>query len=226
METIKDMHPGTELFIGTDKVIVGEDLVVIHATEAMDWPIREFCKMPIWFCGQKFYLRSKRAGQSSRGMIYELAPWPEDFHGGESPQCVCYDEEYVRERNRLAGSVRRHDRMYPVLMPFYPFLGLAWSDFKNTTLARCGFDPEAITSASVYLTIVCFMVQSFFTTRAGCGILTFFLGRSYFIYDWALMMLIGIDILIRYTHSLKGSLNSSTDRHLGFFQWIWPVRSK
>src|SRR5690348_5652450 len=98
MQTIEDTQP-TEFIVGSDKVVIEGDHLLVYASEAMDWPIREFCKMPIWFREQKFYVRSKRAGQTARGMIYELAPWPEDFHGSESPQCVCYDEEYVSERN-------------------------------------------------------------------------------------------------------------------------------
>jgi hypothetical protein len=202
METTQDTQPNTELFVGSDKVVIEGDHVVIHATEAMDWRLREFSKVPIWFREQKYDLRSKRAGQAPRAFIYELVPWPEDLHGAASSQSVFYDEDYVKERNRLARSVRGHDRMYPVLAPFYPLLGFAWSDFKNTTLARCGFDPEAITSASVYLTMVLFMVESFFTTRAGCGIVTMCFGsRSYLIYDLGLMVLLGVDIRIVDTYA-------------------------
>src|SRR5690349_21142708 len=124
MQTTQDMQPDTELMVGTDRVVFEGDLVVIHATEAMDWRIREFCKVPIWFGDQKYYLRSKRTGQPPRGVIYDLAPWPADFHGGEAPTSIRYNEDYVIARNRLAGSVRTHDRFYTVLIPFYPFLGL------------------------------------------------------------------------------------------------------
>ena len=222
METMKDMHPDTELFIATDKVVVGEDLVVIHATEPMDWRIREFSKVPIWFCGQKFYLRSKRTGEPPHAFVYELAPWPEDLHGVESSQSIRYDADYVNERNRLAGSVRRHDRSYHFLVPLYPFLGLAWSNFKNGTLARCGFDPVSITSASIFLVFTCFIMQSVFINRFGGGLLTFGLGsRDFLIYDWLLLALLGLDCVIRYSHGLKGE----TDRPLGFCQWVWPKRS-
>src|SRR5690348_7631376 len=122
MQPTTDTHPETELFVGTDKIVFQGDLVIIHATEAMDWRIREFSKVPIWFQEQKYYLRSKRAGQPPRGVIYTLTPWPEDLHGAESPQSIHYNEDYVNERNRLTGSVRRHDRSYHFLVPFYPFL--------------------------------------------------------------------------------------------------------
>jgi hypothetical protein len=188
----------------------------------MDWRIREFSKVPIWFCGQKFYLRSKRTGQPPRGVIYELALWPEDLHGAESSQSIRYDEDYVIARNRLAGSVRRHDRFYHFLVPLYPFLGLAWSDFKNKTLARCGFDPVSITSASVFLIFSSFILQSVFISKFGGGFLTQFFGsREFLIFDWAFMALLGLDTLIRYSHGLKGE----TERPLGFCQWIWPKRS-
>lgn len=227
METTIDMPAETEVMVATDRVEFEGDHLLIHATEPMDWRIREFSKVPIWFRGQRYYLLNKRAGQPPRGITYQLAPWPDDLHGAASSQSVFYDEDYVHARNNHGGSVRRHDRMYPVLAPLYPVLGFAWSDFKNTTLARCGFDPEAITSASVYLTIVMFMVQSFFTMRLGCGFFTFCLGsRSYLLYDLGLILVLGVDIVIRYSHGLKGSLNPDSDRHLGFFQWIWPTRAK
>ncbi len=215
------MHRDTELFIATDKVVFEGDLVVIHATEAMDWRIREFCKVPIWFRDQKYYLRSKRTGQPPRGVIYELVPWPEDLHGAESPQSIRYDEDYVIARNRLAGSVRGHDRFYNVLVPLYPFLGLAWSDFKNGTLSRCGFDPQSITSASVFLTFCSLSLQGVFVGRFGGGLLTQTFGRAFILYDLALLALLGLDTVIRYSHGLKGD----TDRHLGFCQWLWPKRS-
>lgn len=216
------MHPETELFVASDKVVFEGDFVVIHATEAMDWRIREFCKTPIWFRDHKYYLRSKRTGQPPRGVIYELAPWPEGLYGAESPQSIRYDEDYVIERNRLAGSVRGHDRFYHVLVPLYPFLGLAWSDFKNGTLARCGFDPVSITSASIFLIFTSFIMQSVFINRFGGGLLTFGLGsRSFLLYDWMLLALLGLDTVIRYANGLKGE----TDRPLGFCQWLWPKRA-
>jgi hypothetical protein len=210
----------SELFVATDKVVFQGDLLVIHATEVMDWRIREFCKVPIWFRDQKYYLRSKRPAQTPRGMIYELLPWPADFHGGESPQSIRYDEDYVLARNSLAGSVRRHDRSYHFLVPLYPFLGLTWSNFKNGTLARCGFDPQAITSASVFLTFATFSLQGVFIGRFRAGLLTQIFGGGFMLYDVALWLLLGLDTVIRYTSLLKGD----TDRPLGFCQWLWPKR--
>jgi hypothetical protein len=221
METIKDTQPDTELMIGSDKVVFEGDLVVIHATEPMDWRLREFCKVPIWFRDQKYFLQSKRTGQPPRGVIYELAPWPENLHE-VSPDSICYDEEFVIERNRLNGSVRRHDRFNPILLPFYPFLGLAWSDFKNGTLARCGFDPQSITSASVFLVFCVFTLQGVFVGRFRAGLLTQFFGSGFMIYDLGLLLLLGLDILVRYVSLLKGE----TDRFLGFCQWLVPKLSK
>ncbi|MDB6059148.1 MAG: hypothetical protein JWO95_2992 [Verrucomicrobiales bacterium] len=189
MELTKDMQAETvtELFVATDKVVFEGDHVLIHATEPMDWRIREFCKVPIWFRDKKYYLRSKQTGQPPRGVIYELVPWPEDLHGAESPQSIRYDEDYVIARNHLGGSVRRHDRFYHVLAPLYPFLGLAWSDFKNGTLARCGFDPQSITSTSIFLIFTSFILQSVFINRFGGGLIAQTFGRDYILYDWGLL---------------------------------------
>jgi hypothetical protein len=218
MQITKDMPADTELFIGSDKVVFEGDLLVIHATEPMDWRIREFCKTPIWFRDQKYYLRSKRTGQPPHGVIYELAPWPEDLHGAESHQSIRYDEDYVIARNCLGGSVRRHDRFYYFLVPLYPVLGLAWANFKNGTLARCGFDPQSITSASVFLTFACLSVQGVFIGKFGGGLLTQTFGRGYLLYDLALVALLGLDTVVRYVYLLNGE----TARPLGFCQWLWP----
>src|SRR3989442_11606184 len=44
--------------VGSDEVYFEGERVVIHASERMDWPVREFCKVPILFQGRKYYLRS------------------------------------------------------------------------------------------------------------------------------------------------------------------------
>ena len=204
--------------IGSDKVNFEGDCLVIHATEPMDWPIREFCKVPVVFRGRKYFLQSKRMGQPPRGMIYELAPWPAGLHE-ESPKQIVYDEEYVTERNRLAGAGRRHDRLYYVLVLFYPFLGLAWSGFKNRTLARCGFDPQSITSASVFLTFSLFVVEGVFVGWFRAGILAYlFHSETLVMVDWALLLFLGIDSAMRYGQLLKLDMA----KHWGFCEWLWP----
>jgi len=77
--------------IGSDEVVFDGERIVIHAAEPMDWPVREFCKVPVFFRGRKYYLRSKRGVEQPRPMVYELWPWPADLHEA-SQHTVVYDE--------------------------------------------------------------------------------------------------------------------------------------
>src|SRR3989442_11557061 len=83
--------------IGSDKVWVEPERLIIHAAEPMDLPIREFCRVPLYFQGRKYYLRSKRKVERPHAMSYELWPWPTDLHESSTRQVV-YDEAYVVER--------------------------------------------------------------------------------------------------------------------------------
>ena len=67
--------------IGSDKVWVGPERLIIHAAEPMDLPIREFCRVALYFQGRKYYyVQSKRTGQRPHAVIYWLWPWPTDFN--------------------------------------------------------------------------------------------------------------------------------------------------
>jgi len=79
------------LNIASDEVVFDGERVVIQAAEPMDWPVREFCKVPVFFRGRKYYLRSKRGVEQPRPMVYELWPWPADLHEA-SQHTVVYDE--------------------------------------------------------------------------------------------------------------------------------------
>jgi uncharacterized RDD family membrane protein YckC len=161
--------------IGSDEVFFEGECVVIHAAEPMDWPIREFCKVPIWFQGRKYYLRSKRNAEQPGPIVYELWPWPADLHDA-SPHAVVYDEAYAIERDKAAAKGRRHEWLYLALLPLYPFLGLLWSGFKSRALGPLGFEPTSITKASIVLTFNLFIVEGIFVGWLAGGILTYFRG--------------------------------------------------
>jgi hypothetical protein len=206
--------------IGSDQVTVDRERLIIHAAEPMDWPIREFCRVPIYFAGRKYYLRSKRAGERPRQIIYELWPWPAELHES-SGRHVIYDEAYVLARDELAAKRRGHERLYLVLLPAYPLLGLCWSRFKNHVLVRLGFEPGSITKASVALTFCLFMVQGIFVGWLAGGMLMYFLGRPGLrLADWALVFVLGADSVMRFSQSLK----LDVELHWGFCEWLWPRR--
>ena len=204
--------------IGRDEVCFKGECVVIHAAEAMDWPVREFCKVPIWFQGRKYYLRSKRSGEQPRPILYELWPWPSDLHEA-SPHAVVYDEAYVLERDEGAARTRRYQRVYLALLPFYPFLGLLWSGFKDRVLSPLGLEPGSITKTSIVLTFNLFVVEGIFVGWLAGGILTYFLGRPALRpVDWVLMLLLGADSAMRFGQTIKLDVR----QHWGFCEWLWP----
>lgn len=184
------------------------------------WPCNHeiSAKVPIYFCEQKYYVRSKRKGERPHQVIYELWPWPEDLHEA-SPRSVVYNEAYVIERNRAAAIARRHEGLYAVLLPLYPLLGLLWSGFKHRVLVPLGFEPRAITQASIALTFGIFIGEGIFVGWLAGGMLMYLLGRPALRpLDWLLLLVLGADSTMRLGQSLK----LDVEHCWGFCEWLWP----
>jgi hypothetical protein len=208
--------------MASDKVCVETERLIVHAAEAMDWPVREFCRVPIIFRGQKYYVRSKRDGERAHTFIYELWLWPEKLQEA-SVREVVYDEAYVIERDKAAARSRRRDRLHFILLPFYPFLGLFWSGFKNRTLGRLGFVPISITRASIAVTFNLFIAEGIFVGWLGGGILTYFSGwPGLRPIDWTLLISLGADSVMRFGQSLEFDV----ERCWGFCEWVRPRKVK
>jgi len=206
--------------IGSDEVCLEGERLIIHAAERMDLPIREFCRVPLYFQGRRYYLHSKHRGQRPYAMVYELLPWPADSHEA-STRHVIYDEAYVIERDKMAAKARRHEWLHTALLPFYPLLGLCWYRFKNRVLGRLGFEASSITKASIALTFNLFVVEAIFVGWLMGGILTHLMGQAKLRpVDWGLMLLLGADSLMRFDQSLR----SDGEHHWGFCEWLWPKR--
>ena len=201
------------LNIGRDKVCLEPERLIIHAVEPMDLPIREFCRVPVYFEGQKYYVRSKSVGERPRGVVYELWPWPPELQEA-STRPVFYDEAYVIERDKMAATRRQQARLHLVLLPLYPLLGLCWSRFKNQVLGALGFEPGSITKASIFLTFNAFIVDGIFVGWLGGGIV------GVRVWDWALLLLLGADAALRYGQSLK----LDVEHYWGICEWMWPGR--
>ncbi len=201
------------LSIGRDKVTVEPERLMIYAAEPMDLPIREFCKVPVYFRGIKYYARSRRAGEGPCAVMYELWPWPAGLQESSTRQLI-YDEAYVAERDRLALIRRRHERLFLVLLPIYPLLGLCWSRYKNQVLGRWGFEPGSITKASIFFIFSVFLVEGIFVGWLGGGVLGV---RAL---DYALLVLLGADTVLRYDQALK----LDVERYWGICEWVWPKR--
>lgn len=204
--------------VGSDKVTYEGDRLIVHAAVPMDWPVREFCKVPIFFLGRKYYVRAKRPDERPHAMVYELWPWPEDLHESSS-QAVVYDAAYVANRDRTTATERKNDWSYLLLVPFYPFLGLCWSGFKTRMLSPMGFEPGSITKASVALTFNLFLLEAVFVGWLAGGAFTHLLSRPGLRpLDWLLLILLGADSVIRFSQSLR----MDVERHWGFCEWLRP----
>ena len=215
------MNLTDDVNIGSDRVDLEQGRLLIHAIEPMDWPIREYCRVPIYFCEQKFYLRSKHEGQRPYRVVYELWAWPEDVHEA-STKCVVYDEAYVTERNQAAVAARRKERLYAILLPTYPFLGLFWSSFKDRVLVPLGFEPRSITQASIVLTFGLFLAEGIFVGWLAGGMLMYLFGQPALRpVDWLLFLLFGADSTMRFGQSLQ----LDVQRSWGFCEWLRPGRS-
>src|SRR5260221_2710458 len=187
----------------------------------MDWPLRDFCKIPIWFQGRRYFLQSKRLGGTRRATVYELWPWPVDLHEA-SPNGVVYDSDYVIARDAAAARRDRNEKLHLMLLPFYPLLGLFWSGFKNSVLCPIGFEPGSITRASVVLTANLFIAEGIFVGWLAGGILMYFVNLPALrIVDWGSLLILGADAVMRFGQSLKFGV----ERHYGFCEWLWPGRS-
>ncbi|HEV2391271.1 MAG TPA: hypothetical protein VG146_02805 [Verrucomicrobiae bacterium] len=204
--------------VGSDEVYVEGGRVVIRAAKPMDWTIREFCKVPIFFQGQKYYLRSKCKGDKNHPVVYELSPWPTELHEA-APFGIIYDEAYTTERDLNEAKNRHYRCSYLALLPFYPFLGLFWSGFKDRPLSVLGFEPGSITKASIALTFNLFIAEGIFVGWLAGGMMTYFLGHPRLRpLDWVLMLLLGADTIMRFGQSLKLDVT----RHWGFCEWLLP----
>lgn len=213
---------GVIVRVGSDRVCVGEDRVVIEAAELMDWPLREFCRVPIFFEGRKYFLHRLGQAEKPYAKRYELCPWPANLHE-ESPRTVCYDTAYVANRDQLARQQRRFDRLHLLLLPLYPFLGLCWSGLKNGLLNRIGFEPRSITAASVALAFNLLILEGIFVGWLRGGLLLVLLGNARLqAADLALMALLAGDTVARYSQLLK----TDVQRHWGFCEWMIPARRR
>lgn len=197
--------------IGSDNIHFEQERLYIHAFEPMDWPAREFSRIPVFVQGRKYYVRSVRDGNPPYAMVYELWPWPADLHE-ESTREVIYDEAYVLERDKLAAKGRGYHRLHVVIAPLYPLLGLCWSRFKYGILVRLGFEPHSITGASIFLIFLLAVMAGVFGIIGG-GLPMYFL-----------MVLLGVDSLMRYSQYIEQNVDA--EHHWGFYEWLLGRKRK
>jgi hypothetical protein len=217
-----EVSPVCDMKFGSDVICTGPDSLVILAAQPMDWQVREFCRVPIFVEGRKYFLRSKSKAGPPFAMRYELCPWPQTLHN-ESPVVVHYTKHFIAERDRAAAAARRGDVVNLLLLPFYPLLGLCWSSFKRGPLRRAGFESSSITKASVVMLFHLWVVEGIFVgwLRGGLFMLVFSSSKLQWL-DWLFMLMLTLDTLVR----ASGAMRLGTGYHLGFCEWLVPGRNK
>ncbi len=210
-----------EHIVGPDKVQVGDLTLTIFAMRPMvDWTVREFSIVPIYFRGHKFYLKKKMDGPAPYACRYELAPWYPQL-GMESSLSITYDEDYVADRDRYCRADRRNDHLHSALFGIYPLLGFCWSGFKERVLSRIGFDPVDITGGSIFIELGFFMVEGIFFGAFHGGFLTMLFGRRLLFWlDLALLLVLPADCAMRYGQIIRGDSVPA-----GFLEWLFKPQN-
>ncbi len=211
-------HPDiTEITVGPDMVRVGDRTVTVFAMRPMpDWTVREFSIVPIFFRGHKFHLKRRLPGPAPYACRYELEPWHSEL-GLESSLKVVYDEGYVAQRDADARTSRRQDHLHSALFAIYPFLGFCWSGFKERILGPIGFDPVDITEASIMIEFGLFLAEGVFAFYFHAGFLGVVFSRHLLFWlDWALLILLPLDSIVRYGHIIRGDSCPA-----GFLEWLF-----
>jgi len=215
-------QPGVVISVGSDRVCIYEDRVIIEAAEMMDWPAREFARVPVYFEGRKFLVHSSGPAIPPYVRKYELVPWPVEQHEA-SNRAVFYDEDYVAARDAAAREQRKFTRLYYLLLPLYPCLGWCWSGIKSGALWRWGFEPRSITSASLFLTLCLLLAEGTAIGWLAGGFLVWMTGDwNYRTADVLIAVILFLDLIVRYDQLLR---SDSADLW-GFGEWLWRRRKR
>lgn len=210
--------PAAIIKIGSDEVEFDGDAVLIRACHKMgDWEVRGFFRSPIWFQERKYFLYSEDAASAPFAVRYKLLPWPEIL-GQESPTSFVYDESFVGERDRQLRARTREGHFKILLMPLYPFLGWAWSGFKERVLSPAGFEAKSITDASIMVQFCLTLTQGVYIGWLHGGVFQFFWkqGTAWFLADLFLFFALFSDVLVRFTQRLT---NEEVFPY-GFLEWL------
>ncbi len=206
---------------GSDVICTRADRLVIFAAQPMDWPAREFCRVPVFVEGRKYFLHSRGGSVPPFAASYELHPWPKELRDASTEE-IHYTKHYIAERDCAAARQRRGDAINFLLLPLYPLLGLFWSGFKRRVLHQAGFEPSSITKASVVMLFHLWIVEGIFVGWLQGGLLMlFFPWATNQWADWIFLFVIGADTVMRASDAIK----SGPACHLGFLEWLWPWRN-
>lgn len=193
-----------EIWIHTDRAEFVRECVIVYARRVMpDWSVREFCRQPVLFRGQRYYVCETGPAEPPFARRYLLAPWPPELHDA-SPHTICYDEDYVRRRDRHFCADRVEEKIHWALLCLLPLVGFLWAGTKKR-MAQFGVNARRATNLSVFLTFGASLITAIFVGWLG--------GASPL--NYGLLALLLTDVCLRYDQ-----LQRDTESFWGFGEWL------
>lgn len=183
-------------------------VVVDSQRPIADLVLREFARPRIYFQSACYYACQK--SQSSSPPVvhrYVLAPWPKNDEAATRE--IVLNAEYFRQLTADRHRDLLENAAFKLLVAFYPFLGYLWSPQKRT-LIRIGFEPQSISSVSIY---VGFMVA---LVSGALQVILMFGAKSFSPDLMMIALIFGIDAMGRYNRLLMGRDAIPP----GFYEWL------
>lgn len=195
-------------FEGCEIWFYSGNVVVDSTTPLTDLVLCEFARPRIYFERHCYYVCQKSKSSSTPVTYrYVLTPWPQNDEA--ATRKVILDEDYFLQLKADRLRDQRDNVAFKVLALFYPFLGFLWSPQKRV-LSRIGFEPQAISSISIY---VGFMVA----LLSGAFQVVFLFGAHMFSPTLTSIALIFVvDALARYNRLLIARDQIPP----GFYEWL------
>lgn len=195
-------------FEGCEIWFYAGNVVVDSQFPLADLVLCEFARPRIYFQRACYYVGQKSQSSSTPVTYrYVLTPWPQNDEA--ATRKIILDEDYFLQLKADRIRNLRDNVAFKLLVLLYPFLGFLWSPQKRM-LSRIGFEPQAISSISIY---VGFMVA----LLSGAFQVVFLFGANMFSATLTSIALIFVvDALARYNRLLIARDQIPP----GFYEWL------
>ena len=194
---------------GADYLIFQEDGATVWTPREMpDWEVKNLRPTKIVIQDRAYVITAKYAAIESKKVMYRLKPWGNrvDIPG----RIICYDEQYVTQREAGYTSQRRRERA-SVLLYAYPLIGFAWTSTKNKLEENYGICPVRATKWSIAFELPFALIAAlafwFAVTLEGL------------VEASIPLVVLGSDLLMR-----SDDLMQELPVPPGFLEWVWHRR--
>ncbi len=196
----------SSLRYGADHLIFQEDGATVWTPREMpDWEVKNLRPTKIVIQNRDYVIAAKHVAIESTKVMYRLEPWGNrvDIPG----RIICYDEQYVTQREADYKDQRRRERA-SALSFAYPLIGFAWTSTKDKLEEKYGICPVRATKWSVAFEVPFALIAA----------LAFWFAISLegLVEAAVPMVLLGSDLLMRID-----DLMHELPVPRGFLEWIW-----